>query len=185
MFHTLDAQRAARQLFKSLRSLRYSELSNKKFAELELKHIQIELENNRYQHLRHFVDQYFCYKNGYVKKTGTANWEGIVWNENVSLNAKSENNRKKVVKEHVIPLKRITQELEKLVESKKTKLEEIAECLDRLVVFATITKDEDKRLREAKLHSKMPSAYDQVGHELYKDPFARYKVVGIQYETKA
>ena len=160
-------------------------MTNDKYAEIELKHIQIELINFRYQHLRHFVDQYFCYKHGYVKKTGTADWEGIVWNETVSLEAKLENNRKNVVKEHVIPLKRITQELVQLAESNITSLKDIAECLDKLVVFATITKEEDKRLRDQKLNSKMPAGYDLEGDPLYKDPYARYKVTGIEYETKS
>ena len=39
---------------------------------IELKHVLLELISNRGQHLRHFVDQYFCYKHGYVKRTGTA-----------------------------------------------------------------------------------------------------------------
>ena len=84
---------------------RLIKLTNEKYAEIELKHIQIELKNNRYQHLRNFIDQYFCYKNGYIKRTGNADWEGMVWNETVSLKAKNEPNRKKVVKEHVIPQK--------------------------------------------------------------------------------
>ncbi len=153
-----------------------------KNAEIELRHIQLELENNRSQHLRHFVDQYFCYKNDYVKRTGAANWEAIVWNETVSIKAKNTTNRKEVVKEHVIPLKRITQELEKLSELNNTSLEAIARCLDELTIFATITKDEDKSLREEKLNSKMPPEYDEEGHELFHDPYARYKKVGIEYE---
>lgn len=156
-----------------------------KFAEIELKHIQIELENKRYQHMRHFIDQYFCYKHGYVKKTGRANWEGMVWNETVSLKAKLEKyDRKKVVKEHVIPLKRIIQELTILAESKVASLNNIAKCLDKLIVFATITKEEDKLLRDNKLNSKMPEGYDLKGDPLYKNPYARYIHVGIEYEIE-
>jgi len=46
---------------------------NSKNAEVELKHIQIELENDRTQHMRHFVDQYYCYKNNFVNSNGKAN----------------------------------------------------------------------------------------------------------------
>ena len=55
--------------------------------------------------------------------------------------------------------------------------------LDKLIIFGTITKDEDKLLRKAKLNSTMPAEYDEIGHALYKDPFARYKAVGIEYKT--
>jgi len=160
-------------------------LTNNIYAEIELRHIQVELENNRFQHLRHFVDQYFCYKHGYIKRTGTADWEGIVWNETVSLKAINEKNRKNVVKEHVIPLKRITQELAILADKNTIQITDISKCLDKLIVFATITKEEDKLLRDNRLHSKMPVGYDLKGDALYKDPYARYKAVGIEYEIKS
>lgn len=163
-------------------TIKYTESELNKHAEIELKHIQIELENKRYQHLRHFIDQYFCYKKGYVKKSGSANWEGIVWKEAVSLKAMNETSRTNVVKEHVIPLKRIAEELAKLAESNTISSNDISNCLDNLIFFATITKEEDKLLRDKKLHSKMPAEYDLEGHCLYKDPHARYKAVGIEYK---
>ena len=120
-----------------------------------------------------------------MRKSGTADWEGIVWNEAVSKAAKNIKDRKKVVKEHVIPLKRITLELKKLAEANKTSLTDISNCLDQMVFFATITKEEDAILRENKLSSSMPVEYDQEEHILYKDPYARYKIVGIEYEIKS
>ena len=58
-------------------------------AQIELKHIELELKNNRDQHLRHFMDQYYCYRHGYVRgKNNRADWEAIVWNDKVSLAAR-------------------------------------------------------------------------------------------------
>ena len=161
-------------------------MNNQKYAEIELKHIQLELKNNRAQHMRHFVDQYFCYRNGYIKKTGAANWEGIVWNETVSLAALNlakdkAGNRRKVVKEHVVPLKVITVALCELRDKNNISVSEIAKCLDRLVNFATITKEEDTLLRQAGLSSKMPPGYYQKNHRLYQDPFSRYRSAGIAF----
>ena len=159
-------------------------MRNKKYAEIELKHIQLELENYRFHHFRSFVDQYFCFKNEYVRKSGAADWESIVWNETVSKAAEKIKDRKLVVKEHVVPLRRITKELKILAETKNTSLSHISKCLDQLIFFATITKEEDALLRKNKLHSRMPPEYDEKDHILYRDPFARYKIVGIEYELK-
>ena len=152
-----------------------------KNVEIELKHIQLELNNNRTQHLRHFIDQYFCYKHGYVNKSGKAKWDDIFWNETVSIAASKTRTKGDVVKEHVVPLKHITSELVKLVKPEGVSLVEIADCLDELLHFATITKEEDKLLRQAKLHSRMPDEYFQKNSALYKDVFARYKIVNIRY----
>jgi len=70
--------------------------SNQKNALVELKHIELELINGRHQHLRHFVDQYHCYKNNFVKRTGYADWEGVVWNGFVSVEARQLGDRKKL-----------------------------------------------------------------------------------------
>lgn len=154
-----------------------------KNALIELQHIKLELENSRTDHLRHFVDQYFCYKHGYIKRTGSADWGGIVWNEIVSIEAQKKHpDRKSVTKEHVVPLKRIRLELLKNTVEGRISLAKISEIIDELLIFATITKEEDATLRKHKLTSSMPQGYDQISNALYGDPFARYKVAGIKFK---
>ena len=152
---------------------------NSKNAEIELKHIQIELENNRTQHMRHFIDQYYCYKNNFVNSNGKACWDKLLWKGYVSVNAQNETDRKKVVKEHVVPLKVIVSKLKELSESNQTSLEAIERCINKYLIFATVTKSEDELLRKAKLSSTMPFGFYDEGHELYEDNFARYKIAGI------
>lgn len=149
-------------------------------AQIELLHIQLELHHHRSQHMRHFIDQYFCYRHGLVTSSGKANWGKLFWYGHVSIQAAQETDKTRVVKEHVVPLKVITQKLQQLSADKPLSLEEIAACIDENLIFATITKEEDKRLREAGLNSKMPEAYYQPGHILFNDKFARYKKVGIE-----
>ena len=96
--------------------------------------------------------------------------------------ARKETVKAKVVKEHVIPLDCITKELVALGHEGKTSLEDISGLLDKMVVFATITKTEDQLLRNANLNSVMPDEYYAKGHSLYQDSFARYKIVGIELE---
>lgn len=150
-------------------------------ALIELQHIELELKNNRRQHLRHFIDQYYCYKNNHVNRNGNANWESLVWKGWVSKEAKSISDRKDVVKEHVVPISVITLLLEyKYTEN--TSLESIASVLDEYVVFATISKKEDLRLSEKKLTSKMPKGFWVPGDELFYEKFARYMEAEIELE---
>lgn len=154
------------------------------YADIEIEHIYIELKNGRANHMRHFIDQYFCYKNGYVRKSGSANWHEIVLNEYVSDEAQKTRDRSLMVKEHVVPLKRIVYELVQLSKKEGFSKEDISNCLDRLVTFATITKNEDQLLRKAKLSRSMPKEYDDKNNQLYKDRFARYKKVGIKVSKR-
>jgi len=149
-----------------------------KDEEIELKHIQLELQNGRSQHLRHFVDQYYCYSKGYVNKNGKAKWNLIFWKEWVSNNAGKTTDKKLVVKEHIIPLKFISEELIKL--EKNCSIIEIKDEIDRFLHFATITKQEDEVLSELGFKQKMPKEFYDNENEMYGDIFARYKVAGIK-----
>jgi len=155
---------------------------NAKNAELELQHIELELRNERAQHLRHFVDQYYCYKHGFVNRNGHANWEAIVWKGLVSVEARGLGDRKKVVKEHVVPLKVVRGLLIELATTGNLSCTSIASLLDLHVRFATISKREDQLLRRAGLTSKMPEGFRAVGHPLYGDPLARYRALNIVLE---
>lgn len=151
-------------------------------ARIELEHIQLELRNGRTHHFRHFVDQYYCYKNGHVKRTGTAHWESVVWKGNVSLHARKLGDRKLVVKEHAMPLLVIRGLLKDLFHAGNATLDGIAKLLDENVVFATISKEEDAHLRRLGLTSKMPDGFVMPGNALCGDLLARYKFADIEME---
>lgn len=155
----------------------------REYAELELRHIQLELEHHRYHHLRHFVDPYYCYRHGIVKRTGRANFEGVMWQGIVSLAARRETDRRAVVKEHVVPLRVIETKLSELVAAGTTTLDDISRVLEELTHFGTITKAEDALLRQAGLGSSMPVEFWQEGHQYCGDILARYKYVGIELEA--
>jgi len=150
--------------------------------EIELEHITLEIKHQRGHHLRHFVDRYFCYKNGYINKNGIAKWDDIFWKEWVSIEANKTRDKKKVTKEHVVPLKVVTTKL--LLLGKKATEEQIVQTLDKHLIFATITKEEDKILRDLGLNSKMPKGFYEEGNLYYNDLFSRYKEANISYTFK-
>jgi len=152
-------------------------------AQIELEHIALELRHGREHHLRHFVDQYYCYKHGFINASGIAKWEAILWKGYVSVEARKTRQRDLVVKEHVVPLRVIRQLLVQSAPEGRVDLTAIAAILDQYVRFATITQKEDKKLREAGLKSDMPPSFYDADDALHKDLFARYRTVGIDLDN--
>ncbi len=155
-------------------------VDNYKNAEIEIEHIKLELINNRSEHLRHFVDQYYCYKNNYVNSKGRPAWNKIYWSGIVSVKASQIKNKNEVVKEHVVPLKVITDLLITYSKENEINSKEIESILNKYLIFATITKKEDANLRKEKLISKMPVGFYDKDSPLYGDLFSRYKVAQIE-----
>jgi hypothetical protein len=150
---------------------------------IELHHILLELKHGRKQHMRHFIDQYYCYEHQLVNKNGKAKWDLIFWRGYVSEEAHRVESRNKdlVVKEHVVPMKVIVDELAK-IPIQELSIHRIKHVLDRLIVFATITKEEDTRLSANGLKSAMPRLHKDF-EELCKMKFDRYEKVGIKLIT--
>lgn len=159
-------------------------VDNYKNAEIEIEHIKLELINNRSENFRHFVDQYYCYKNNYLTSKGRPAWNKIYWSGIVSVKASLTKDKKEVVKEHVVPLKVITDLLISDSEKYEISSSHIKSVLDKYLIFATITKEEDAILRMEKLTSKMPDVFYHKDHYLYDDLFARYKVAGIELKLE-
>lgn len=147
---------------------------------IELEHILLELKNRKPpQHMRHFIDQYYCYEHNLITKGGKANWGKIFWRGYTSINANLLNRKNKslVVKEHVIPLNIIVSFLSK-IPIKELSIEKVKEILDNLLIYATITKEEDKLICKLGLASKMTIEYENI-EELKANSFDRYKYANI------
>tara|TARA_R110000787_G_scaffold58218_1_gene132707 strand:+ start:435 stop:1010 length:576 start_codon:yes stop_codon:yes gene_type:complete len=154
-------------------------LTNEEHLKLELEHIMLEIRSRRGRHLRHFVDQYFCYKHGYVRSSGTPNWDGIIFNEYVSKSADEmhlAHGHVEVTRDHIVPLNRIRLELLQLENPCEHSVELL---LGRQLQFATITREEDARLNYLGLKQTMPLEYDEKDNPLFQDIFARYRKADI------
>lgn len=78
--------------------------------------------------------------------------------------------------EHIVPCQAL---YEILKDKKFSSPREILDWLSPLSIRATITIEEDNILNSAGYKSKMPPEFFDENHELYNDPFARYKKTGI------
>lgn len=143
---------------------------------IELEHILLELKNRTpAQHMRHFIDQYYCYEHNLITKGGKANWGKIFWMGYTSINANliDRKNKSLVVKDHVIPLNIIVSFLSKIPINELSTLK-VKEILDSLLIYATITKKEDAELNKLGLRNKMLIEHKTI-KELKANAFERYK----------
>ena len=92
----------------------------------------------------------------------------------VSRKAKGLNKKELVTRDHVIPH---VISLEKLLALNPVSIEGITEIIERYYMICTITREENQKLNDAGLKSKMPEGWKDVG---LNDRFARYDQVGIK-----
>ncbi|WP_415900553.1 hypothetical protein [Neptuniibacter sp. QD48_11] len=185
----IDSINKKRTLFSRLKGLTQMHSREKlvKMADIELDHIALEIthRNDNPKHLRHFVDQYFCYYYGYVTNRNKINaaHDKIAFNQYVSEEAKKLKGTGKgyIKKEHVVPLKVIENELMRLNEndgawdelSLEAQRDKISTVIHHLLRFATITTTEDRNLT---FKSSMPDGFVYSGVPVKEEElFTRYK----------
>ena len=83
------------------------------------------------------------------------------------------NEDQKSICEHTVPFKILR---DKLLGIKDPTPDSVCEVLNKFHVVSIISADEDQRLKDMGLNSKMPKDWDG------KNPFARYEVAGISVE---
>lgn len=154
----------------------------------EIDHILIELKCDRRQHLRHFIDNYFCYKNGYITRNGNPDSNKIFWNEFVSERAiklksrQGKKNNKGVRKEHIIPISVISGLLSNLKTQNMLNRKTVAKILERFTLLATITVWEDRKLQKCKFQNRMPKGISLITSQKtsLKKLLSRYEKAGIK-----
>jgi hypothetical protein len=150
------------------------------YKTIELEHILLELKNKRTQHMRHFIDQYYCYEHNLITKSGKANWGKLFWMgyTSVKANALDKKNKSLVVKEHVIPLNIIVSFLSG-IPTDELSIKKVKEILDSLLIYATITREEDAVMNKLGFRNKMPKIYTTV-EDIKANAFERYKESKIE-----
>lgn len=83
---------------------------------------------------------------------------------------KIKNSQAQLIHEHVVPKKVL---IGYLMEKTKLSAQEIYKFLEKFCIGVVITKDEDQKINNEGLRSKMPNDWD------YEDPWARYKGLNI------
>lgn len=86
--------------------------------------------------------------------------------------------KKEVIRDHVVPHKIV---MEMLLSLDKLSKDSAWEVIEKYYKICSVTREEDRKLNEADLKSKMPEGWCKNEG----DPFARYEKVGIRYSKCA
>lgn len=87
-----------------------------------------------------------------------------------------ENPNQQSIHEHTVPFRIIR---DKLMTIEEVTVESVSQVLDQFHVVSVISNEEDQKLKDAGLNSKMPEDWDG------NNPFARYEKVGISVSRQS
>ncbi|PMO37931.1 hypothetical protein BCT11_18290 [Vibrio sp. 10N.222.52.B12] len=137
-------------------------------ADIELQHLWLEVQAERWQNLSRFLFSYYCYKHNIVSKTNKVCWETA----RASLPcSKTITKRKHAVIEPLIPEDTVVGLLKTISKDGDMSFEIMVSTLDTFLRYVVISKQE-----KAQLKPNMPASWYQQESKLL---MARFELAGI------
>ncbi|WP_050937002.1 hypothetical protein [Vibrio harveyi] len=137
-------------------------------ADIELQHLWLEVQAERWQNLSRFLFSYYCYKHNLVSKTNKVCWETA----RASLPcSKTITERKYAVIEPLIPEDTVVGLLKTISKDGDMSFEIMASTLDTFLRYVVISKQEKSQLKP-----NMPASWYQLEN---KPLMARFELAGI------
>ncbi|NOJ20970.1 hypothetical protein [Vibrio jasicida] len=137
-------------------------------ADIELQHLWLEVQTERWQNLSRFLFSYYCYKHNLVSKTNKVCWETA----RASLPcSKTITMRKHAVIEPLIPEDTVVGLLKTISKDGDMSFEIMASTLDTFLRYVVISKQEKTQLKP-----NMPASWYQ---QETKPLMARFELAGI------
>ncbi|EOD9425163.1 hypothetical protein ACJ5M7_001459 [Vibrio harveyi] len=137
-------------------------------ADIELQHLWLEVQAERWQSLSRFLFSYYCYKHNLVSKTNKVCWETA---RALLPCSKTITGRKHAVIEPLIPEDTVVGLLKTISKDGDMSFEIMANTLDTFLRYVVISKQE-----KAQLKPNMPASWYQLEN---KPLMARFELAGI------
>ncbi|MGR5068134.1 hypothetical protein [Vibrio alfacsensis] len=137
-------------------------------ADIELQHIWLEVQTQRWQNLSRFLFSYYCYKHNLVSKTNRACWETARATLPVSTSIKTRNN---TVIEPLVPEEAIVGLLKAISKDGDMTFDAMTETVNTFLHYVVISKKE-----KAQLKQNMPANWYQ---QQNKPVTVRFEQAGI------
>ncbi|NDJ81085.1 hypothetical protein GXP65_08610 [Vibrio campbellii] len=137
-------------------------------ADIELQHLWLEVQAERWQNLSRFLFSYYCYKHNLVSKTNKVCWETARASIPCS---KAITERKHAVIEPLIPEDTVVGLLKTISKDSDMSFEMMASTLDTFLRYVVISKQE-----KAQLKPNMPASWYQ---QESKPLMARFELARI------
>jgi hypothetical protein len=137
-------------------------------ADIELQHLWLEVQAERWQNLSRFLFSYYCYKHNFVTKTNKVCWETARCSLPCST---SIGDRKHAVIEPLVPEETVVGLLKTISKDGDMSFEMMKSTLNTFLRYVVISKQE-----KAQLKPNMPASWYQ---QESKPLMARFELVGI------
>ncbi|MGR5131692.1 hypothetical protein [Vibrio alfacsensis] len=142
-------------------------------ADIELQHIWLEVQAQRWQNLSRFLFSYYCYKHNLVSKTNKACWETARANLPASTSIQARNN---TIIEPLVPEETIVGLLKAICKDGDMTFDAMTETLNAFLHYVVISKNEKTQLRQ-----NMPTNWYQ---QQNKPVMVRFEQAGIVIQGK-
>ncbi|WP_447066334.1 hypothetical protein [Vibrio alginolyticus] len=137
-------------------------------ADIELQHLWLEVQAERWQNLPRFLFSYYYYKHNLISKTNKVCWETARANLPASTSIKE---RKNAVVEPLVSEETVAGLLKAISKDGEMTFDVMGTTLDTFLHYVVISKEEKARLK-----SNMPASWYQRSN---KSPLARFEEAGI------
>ncbi len=142
-------------------------------ADIELQHIWLEVQAERWQNIPRFLFSYYCYKHNLVSKTNKPCWETA---RNKLPASNTIQARKNSVIEPLVPEDAVVGLLKTLSKDGEMSFDAVAKTLETFLHYVVIAKQE-----QAKLRPNMPTSWYQENEKPLK---ARFDLAGISIKGR-
>ncbi|GAB2663054.1 hypothetical protein [Vibrio panuliri] len=143
--------------------------------DIEFEHLMLEIHARRWSMVERFLFSYFCFRQGFLSKAGKPDWQTARDQSPQSVTLRS---LKLAELEPVVPHQAIIGELKRYERDGELTRQTVQRILDSLLHYVVISKTEQRVLKLAGLADAMPPEWYQSGA---KEPYARFKKLGIQF----
>lgn len=140
-------------------------------ADIELQHIWLEVQAQRWHNISRFLFSYYCYKHNHVSKTNKPCWETA---RNTLPASSAAQTRKNCVIESLVPEDTVVGLLKTLSKDGEMSFDAMAQTVQDFLYYVVITKQE-----QTKLKPHMPASWYQ---EDQKNLTARFELSGISIQ---
>ncbi|EHZ2780851.1 hypothetical protein ACFJ92_001927 [Vibrio parahaemolyticus] len=139
-------------------------------ADIELQHLWLEIQTQRWQNVPRFLFSYYCYKNNLVNKNNKVCWETARDALPASISLKT---RKQAVIEPLIPEETVVGLLKAISKDGEMTCDVMTATLNAFLHYVVISKQEKLQLKP-----NMPASWYQQHH---RSVFARFEQAGIEF----
>ncbi|CAE6905727.1 hypothetical protein [Vibrio sp. B1FLJ16] len=137
-------------------------------ADIELQHIWLEVQAERWHNISRFLFSYYCYKHNHVSKTNKPCWETA---RNTLPASSAVQTCKNCVIEPLVPEDTVVGLLKALSKDGEMSFDAMAQTVQDFLYYVVITKQE-----QTKLKPHMPASWYQEGA---KPLMSRFELAGI------